>query len=434
MNLRLQRFSRFSLIVFVGLLLTACQMSDSSASKSDQPAPKTIHSGKVEVDMENMNFTPNVIYVTKGTTITWKNKDATPHNVTSNQGLFQSKTMSQGDTFSYTFKKNGTYTYNCTFHPGMNGEVIVTDKKADQTSAASTGTKKSETIAPLGTGTSGEVKQADDTRLLPYKMENGYKVFHLDAKPVYWEVKPGDKVEAWAYNGTVPGPEIKVNQGDKVKIIVKNDLPEGTTVHWHGLDVPFKQDGTGGISQPDIKPGESWTYKFTVNASPGTYMYHSHPMTDMLKQEQMGLFGSFIVEPKGTGWEQVHPGYQDEYTVVVNDSPQFGYTINGLSYPATPVMPVKLGDKVLVHIINIGSMVHPMHLHGMHFQEISQDGVPLPAPITMDTLSTSPGTTYDIAFTADQVGKWLFHCHITDHVVDQNGNMSGMITMFDVTK
>ena len=135
-------------------------------------------------------------------------------------------------------------------------------------------------------------------------MENGYKVFHLTAQPVWWQVKPGQKVEAWAYNGSVPGPEIKVDQGDKVKIVVENKLPEGTTIHWHGLDVPFAQDGTGGISQPDIKPGQTWTYTFTVTAPPGTYIYHSHPMNDMQKQEDMGLFGPFIVEPKGTDWQQ----------------------------------------------------------------------------------------------------------------------------------
>ncbi len=431
-----------SLLIHICLVLFLLVFSTACSSQSKQPetsVDQTVHSGKVEVDMKNMAFSPDIIYVTKGSTVVWTNKEATPHNVTSNDALFRSKTMSQGDTFSYTFKKNGTYKYNCTFHPGMSGEVIVTTKKATQSTSSTSTTGATNnttkvTYAPLGTGTMGETKQKDDLRLLPYKMENGYKVFHLDAKPVWWEVKPGKKVKAWAYNGSVPGPEIKVNQGDKVKIIVKNDLPEGSTVHWHGLDVPFKQDGTGGISQPDIKPGQTWTYTFTVNATPGSYMYHSHPMKDMLKQEQMGLFGPFIVEPKGTTWKSVHAGYQDEYTLFVNDSPQFGFTINGLSYPATPVLPAKVGDKVLIHLINIGTMVHPMHLHGMHFQELSQDGVPLPAPITMDTIATAPGTTYDLAFTADQAGKWLFHCHITDHVVDSQGNMTGMITMFDVKK
>lgn len=432
-------------LAVLGLLgfTAGCQspLSGNNKSNDTSVAASTVHGDTASVTISNSAFSPKVIHVDKGTTVTWKNDDAVSHTVTSKTGLFDSKDMHYGKTFSYTFTKPGTYDYYCVYHPGMVGTVVVSDTSAAQTGnmsnmdmgATSTSTADSkDKIAPLGTGTNGEPKQADDLRLLPYTMENGYKVFHLTAEPVWWQVQPGKKVEAWAYNGTVPGPEIKVDQGDKVKIIVKNDLPEGTTVHWHGLDVPFKQDGSGGISQPDIKPGQTWTYTFTVNAPPGSYMYHSHPMKDMLKQEDMGLFGPFIVEPKGTGWKQVHPGYQDEYTLMVNDSPQFGYTINGLSYPATPVLPAKVGDKVLVHLINIGSMDHPMHLHGMHFQEINQDGYPLPSPITMDTINTAPGTTYDLSFVANQPGKWLFHCHITQHITDSNGNMSGMVTMFDV--
>ncbi|GMA50605.1 hypothetical protein GCM10025857_19620 [Alicyclobacillus contaminans] len=437
------------MVAAFGLLgmTVGCQPQGASQQTDNTASSAPIQSHAVTVDIKNFAYSPETIHIMTGTTVTWRNDDSVSHTVTSgaNQkadGVFDSKDMAHGQTFSYTFSKPGTYHYFCAYHPIMTGTVIVTagssssgaDNMAGMNmsnASPSSGTEKY-TIAPLGTGTSGEPKQADDLRLLPYTMEDGYKVFHLTAEPVWWQVKPGQKVEAWAYNGSVPGPEIKVDQGDKVKIVVTNKLPEGTTVHWHGLDVPFSQDGTGGVSQPDIKPGQTWTYTFTVTAPPGTYMYHSHPMTDMEKQEDMGLFGPFIVEPKGTGWTQVHPGYQDEYTLVVNDSPQFGYTINGLSYPATPVLPAKVGDKVLVHLVNIGSMNHPMHLHGMHFQLLEQDGYPLPAPQTMDTVDTAPGTTYDLAFVANQPGKWLFHCHITAHVTDSQGNMTGMITMFDV--
>ncbi|WAH37296.1 multicopper oxidase domain-containing protein [Alicyclobacillus dauci] len=420
-----------------------------SSHASNTVTPTVVKGDHVTIDMHDSTFNPATIQVMPGTTVTWKNDDLMPHTVTSgsnNQpsGLFNSGDVDQGKTFSYKFTKAGSYSYFCTYHPSMVGQVVVDGNTTSDgnmsgmdmnSSDMAHGTSSSGSdgqVASLGTGSTGEPKQADDLRLLPYKMENGYKVFHLTAEPVKWQVQPGKTVDAWAYNGSVPGPEIKVDEGDKVKILVTNKLPEGTTVHWHGLDVPFSQDGTGGISQPDIKPGQTWTYTFTVNAPAGSYMYHSHPMNDMLKQENMGLFGPFIVEPKGTGWQQVHPGYQDEYTLMVNDSPEFGYTINGLSYPATPVLPAKVGDKVLVHLINIGAMDHPMHLHGMHFQELNQDGYPLPSPITMDTINTAPGTTYDLSFVANQPGKWLFHCHIAEHVTDSNGNMTGMVTMFDV--
>lgn len=289
-------------------------------------------------------------------------------------------------------------------------------------------------VAPAGTGSKGEPTLPDGLRLLPYTMQGSYKVFHLTAEPVWWNVGDGQRVEAWAYNGTVPGPEIQVNTGDKVEIVVQNKLPKGTTVHWQGLDVPFRETGIGGLSQPDIAPGKSWTYKFTVRANPGAYLYRAEPSNGMIQQYAMGLWGPVIVEPKGTAWHHVRPGYNEEYTLMINDSGQFGFNINGESFPATHTLTAYLGDKVLLHLINVGSMEHPMHLHGMHFQEIAQDGDPLPSPISMDTISTAPGTAYDIQLKPDNLGKWLFHCHIVDHVVGSNGQMTGLVTFIDVKK
>lgn len=398
---------------------------------------------KVHLQIKNSSFSPASVHVSVGTTVTWSNADMMAHTVTSSDGSFNSGDLQPGKSFSYTFKKPGTYSYICNYHPSMQGTVIVDSTKSKGGASSSTmsmdmsGAQNSSSGSSsisydsLGTGTSGEPLLPDGNRLLPYTMENGYKVFHLTAKPVLWEVKPGVIKKAWAFNGSVPGPEIRVNEGDKIKVIVQNDLPEGTTVHWHGLDVPFSQDGVGGISQPDILPGQSWTYKFTVHTPPGTYMYHSHPMNDMANQEQMGLFGPFIVEPKGTAWKQTHPGYQDEFSLMLNDSSEFGYTINGKSYPATTVLHVKLGDKVLIHLMNLGNMDHSMHLHGFHFQVIGQDGFPTPYQQWLDTIDIAPGSTYDLSFTANQRGKWLFHCHMLDHSTSGTV-MSGLITMFDV--
>ncbi|MCL6593343.1 MAG: multicopper oxidase domain-containing protein, partial [Alicyclobacillus sp.] len=395
------------------------------------PQPTTALTGiqgfaqTVTVHMGNMAFLPTTLHVAPGTTVVWNNNDNIAHTVTSGanrvkDGRFDSDDLQPGKTFSYTFTKPGTYPYYCVYHPNMKGTVVVdsppqtpvpqaehsmVEMHMENSAGAPNPSTTVYSIAPLGTGTAGEPKQADALRLLPYTMQNGYKVFHLKLKPVYWQTQPNAKqVEAWAFNGSVPGPEIKVNQGDKVMVVVDNELPEATSVHWHGLDVPFAEDGVGGLTQPDIQPGKSWISTFTVNVPPGAYMYHAHPMNDMLKQESMGAFGPFIVEPQGTGWQQVHPGYQEEYTLMLNDSSQFGYTINGLSYPAAPVLPAQVGDNVLVHLINIGDMNHPMHSHGMHFQEIGQDGFPLPNPVTMDTIDTAPGTTYDLAFHMDQPG------------------------------
>jgi FtsP/CotA-like multicopper oxidase with cupredoxin domain len=394
--------------------------------ESGHAAPRSI-----TVRMVDMQFTPATVRVPVGATVTWVNDDSVAHTVTSGRdqtfdGLFQSGDLEPGHTFRYTFDRSGTYPYFCAYHPGMTGEVIVGGGGPAARGASSVAGLPSP--AELARG---EPVGPDGLRILPYTLDHGVKVFHLTVEPVAWTVRPGHTVEAWSFNGTVPGPVIRVDQGDTVRIVVTNKLTEGTSVHWHGLDVPFAEDGVAGLTQPPIRPGESFTYTFKVDDTPGSYIYHAHPMTDMLRQEEMGLFGPFIVEPAGTPDNGPPPGYRDEFTLVLNDSPQFGYTINGRSYPATPLLPVHLGDRVLVHLINMGDMNHPMHLHGFHFQWLEQDGSPLPTPWTLDTIDTAPGTTYDLAFVANKPGVWLFHCHILPHVTDGTA-MAGMITAFVV--
>ncbi|MCL6445085.1 MAG: multicopper oxidase domain-containing protein [Alicyclobacillus sp.] len=443
-----------------------------STSSASAPAPAP---ASVQVQITDYSFAPANLTIPVHTTVIWTNDDLVIHSVTSGNGnptgLFD-RDLSPYTSFAYTFTKPGTYPYYCKYHD-MTGTVVVTPTSTAKQSpvsgdAGSNGNadasesggdtmgnsmmemnmsrsarspggvygpfgSNKDQIESLGTGSKGEPILPDGIRLLPYTMQGGFKVFHLTAEPVWWETSPGHKVEAWAYNGTVPGPEIRVNVNDKVKIIVTNRLPEGTTVHWHGLDVPFAQDGTG-ESQPDIPPGHTHVYTFTVRVPAGTYMYHAHPMNDMLKQDKLGLSGPFIVEPKGTPWRSLHSGYQREYTLFLNDSPQFGNDINGKIYPSVPVLKAKLGDKVLVHVINMGSMNHPLNLDGLHFQEIEQDGYPLPAPVWMDTLDTQPGTTYDIQLHANSPGKWLLASSIPDQMTSASGQLSGMAAIVDVSK
>jgi FtsP/CotA-like multicopper oxidase with cupredoxin domain len=124
---------------------------------------------------------------------------------------------------------------------------------------------------------------------LSFKVENGVKVFELTASPVRWAILGDVKVTAWAYNGTVPGPMIRVTEGDKVRIVLKNQLPEATSIHWHGIPVPNAMDGV-----TPIEPGKSFTYEFTAPPA-GTFMYHSHVAAD--KQMMIGLYAPFIVDP-----------------------------------------------------------------------------------------------------------------------------------------
>ncbi|MGH2397181.1 MAG: multicopper oxidase domain-containing protein [bacterium] len=132
---------------------------------------------------------------------------------------------------------------------------------------------------------------------LPLKprIEKGTKVFELTAKAVQWEVKPGSRIEAFAYNGVVPGPIIRVRQGDRLRVILKNELPESTAIHWHGVMVPNKMDGVPYVTQPPIKSGQTFVYEF-VARNPGTHTYHSHHAADI--QVPKGLLGAFIIDPK----------------------------------------------------------------------------------------------------------------------------------------
>jgi FtsP/CotA-like multicopper oxidase with cupredoxin domain len=281
--------------------------------------------------------------------------------------------------------------------------------------------------APAYTGAEGEKDLPDGEKLAKYTIENGVKVFHLDARPVQWEVSKGVVKTVWAYNGTVPGPQIRVNQGDRVRIIVTNHLPEGTTVHWHGLEVPNDMDGVPMVTQDPIPPGKSFTYEFTVNQV-GTFMYHSH--CDDLKQVGMGLYGAFISLPRGV---DKLPGVQADLAFVLGDA-NLGYTINGKSFPDTAMPTLKVNKPVHVRLMNMGTMEHPFHLHGFYMTVLAKDGQPVPIPYKVNTVDLLPGDTYDVEFTPDRVGTWMFHCHILPHIDDGQGNMTGMITEFKVVK
>ena len=277
-------------------------------------------------------------------------------------------------------------------------------------------------------GTSMQAAEEAGVKAFPAKTEgvggqtlrprvvNGVKVFELTAEAVRWEVSPGQFVDAYGYNGQIPGPQIRVHRGDRVRVILHNALPEPTVIHFHGLTVPNAMDGVPFITQPPVEPGGSFTYSFRVVDGPGTYMYHSHE--NSTEQVGKGLLGAFIVEPATKTWDV-------DQTIVLNDS-ALGFTLNGKSFPATAPIVARLGQRVLVRFLNEGQMLHPMHLHGFHFTVVATDGHPV-TPYLKDTLVVAPGERYDVLFTADNPGVWAFHCHILSHVEGPQG-MFGMVT------
>ncbi len=258
------------------------------------------------------------------------------------------------------------------------------------------------------------------------RMDGNVKVFELTTSEIDWEVEPGKKVKAMAYNGMVPGPQIRVREGDRVRVVLKNELPESTVIHFHGLELPIELDGVPFITQPPVKPGATYTYEFTVPNS-GSHMYHSH--INATKQVGMGLLGAFIVEPKRP--RKIEKADVD-YVMVLNDG-FHSYTLNGKSFPATEPIVAKQGQKVRIRFMNEGMMIHPMHLHGMHMTVIDKDGWPQPAPWKCDTLNVAPGERWDVIVNCDKAGTWAFHCHILPHAESDHG-MFGMVTALVVQK
>ncbi len=278
---------------------------------------------------------------------------------------------------------------------------------------------------------------------LPYKMENGEKVFNLTAAPVKWNILKDVTVTAWAYNGMVPGPLIHVTEGDIVKINIKNNLTEPTTIHWHGVQVPNNMDGIPDETQKPIQPGDIFTYEFVAKPA-GTYWYHSHFDSD--KQISVGLSGAFIIDPKGglaskpdidkvlmlNEWRVIDGQTYASMPATGMDGNFF--TINGKAYPDTETLNVKVGQKVRLRFIGSGQMIHPMHLHGFPFKIVATDGndVPASAQWTKDTIAVAPGERYDVEFTPDRPGKWMLHCHIPHHTTNEHVEPGGIMMMINV--
>lgn len=280
---------------------------------------------------------------------------------------------------------------------------------------------------------------------LNYTLDNEVKVFEITAEPVLWKILDDVTVTAWTYNGTVPGPLIHVTEGDRVRINFTNNLTEATTIHWHGIDVPNAMDGVPGVTQEAVQPGETFTYEFTANPA-GTYWYHSHVDAD--KQIGLGLYAPFIIDPR----QPSEPAPDMDQTLILSEwrvvdgqtypsMPMAGlepnyFTINGKAFPETETINVQVGQRVRLRLTNAGQFVHPMHLHGMHFQVVATDGFPLPVDqqLTKDTISVAPGERYDIEFTATAPGQWLFHCHITHHTTNDGVDPGGLIMVINVTE
>ncbi len=268
--------------------------------------------------------------------------------------------------------------------------------------------------------------------LEPEILADGTKHFELTAAITPWEVEPGRIVDAWTYNGMVPGPRINVDVGDQVEVQITNNLPLGTDIHWHGIDVPNAQDGVSPLTQDMILTGETYTYEFTVTeAAIGMFHAHAHAQEAVPN----GMFGTIYVGeiqmPVGQTISGIEVPQDLELAVdipmVLNDAGVIGFSLNGKSFPATAPIVAQLGDWIRVTYFNEGLQVHPMHLHGMEQLVVAKDGEFLDYPYAADTVLVAPGERYTVLVRAAEPGAWVWHCHILNHVESEDG-VFGMLT------
>ena len=265
---------------------------------------------------------------------------------------------------------------------------------------------------------------------------DGVKEFHLVAEPVRRDFLPGRPVDCWGFNGTMPGPTIEVTQGDRVRLVVENRLPELFAMHWHGFEIPIEMDGVPGLTQDPIAPGETFIYEFTLDQH-GTFFYHSH----MAMQEMMGMIGLFIMHPREAYAPRVDRDFGlifQEWALRPNSNVpntlemDFNwFTINGRAGPATTPLLVRRGERVRIRMVNLGMDHHPIHLHGNTFETVATEGgrIPRAAWQPGNTVLVGVAQARDVEFEAKYPGDWMLHCHLPHHMMNHMVAMVGPMQM-----
>jgi len=311
---------------------------------------------------------------------------------------------------------------------------------------------------------------------LGYEMDGNVKVFTLIVQPVERYIHDGipsedslwyrfhkakgmqpdvfasmflpKKIKGWGFNGSIPGPTIEVYEGDRIRIIVKNEIPEPTSIHWHGIELPNEMDGVGGLTQPPIMPGKNFVYEFTLYQN-GTFFYHS--AFNEMKQVGMGLGGALVIHPKKAKYKidrdfvivmnewKLLPG--NENTDVTSTDPDW-FTFNGKAAPSTEILDVKQGDRVRIRFINFSNQNdHPIHIHGHTWWVVGTEAGPIPksAQWPGNTVDVPAGSSRDVELIAWNPGYWQLHCHKLHHIMNAEVDipmgvmpMGGLTTILNV--
>ena len=456
-------------LLMVGVVAISASGGSSSSDSEAVAAP-------VDVALTEFAINPAAIVVPLGGSINVSNNGTMDHNVSVVDTAIKTADLKAGATEKVDLSslEPGEYELFCaiTGHKdsGMTATLTITDGSAagaaaaEETASAASGDHAGHGTADIGSleSTDAMAKRIDQKMqdgmdegvatflenatkyaegdlktgnqiLKPKILPDGTKQFHLTAAVTDWEVSPGKVVKAWTYNGMVPGPWIKVDPNDDVEIVLTNNLPISTDIHFHGVDVPNDQDGVAPITQDYIKPNTTYTYKFNVGPNNQQAMYHAH----YHGQEAVlnGLFSIFQVgevpiPPAGTYGQFQMPDdvkVSQEIPMVLNDAGVIGLSLNGKAFPETQPIVAEKDSYVMLHYYNEGLVGHPMHLHRQPHIVIAKDGFALKSPYQVDTLWVAPGERYTVLIKASEVGTWAFHCHILNHAESDNG-LIGMVT------
>jgi manganese oxidase len=423
--------------IFALTMILAAVVLGAPSTGPAQPSQVAVEGpiGEITITAFDLGFDPAMAHVSApGTyTVTFVNDGGTYHDLTFADGTIVGAEAHESATGEVAIPADGI-TFICSVpghaDAGMKGDVMVLAAEgsggaAPSPSASMTAEEMRDVDAAVTAQFPAETEGRGNQILEPEIQADGTLQWELTASVIQWETEPGTIVEAYAYNGMIPGPQLHAEVGDHIRIILHNELPEPTTIHSHGLFVPPEMDGVPVISQEAVMPGESFTYQYTLRNS-GSHMYHSHFMAE--HQVPMGLLGAFIVTDPAAD----EPAVDQDIPMILNDGP-LGFTINGKGFPATEPIVAKQGDKIRIRYMNEGLQIHPMHLHGIPQLVVAKDGWALPDPHYEDTVLVAPGERIDVIVDATELGVWAFHCHILTHAEGPDG-MFGMVTALIVEK
>jgi FtsP/CotA-like multicopper oxidase with cupredoxin domain len=433
-------------LAFGALFIAGDSSADSTSGSGGVAAATT--SNVVKLTLADLKISPAMPEIPAGPTVLEiTNTGSQVHNLSVTELNKDSGDIQPGGTVKLDLGtlKEGTYNMACTVPghaaAGMTGMLHVgASSGATETAGAGSSAAPSDasmtwqqmdaSMAAIAKRFPAKTAGHGGDDLAPKVLPDGTKEFDLTARIVDWEVAPGKTVKAWTYNGIVPGPTIKVNVGDKVKVVLTNKLPESTSLHFHGVRVPNAMDGVDPYTQAPIQPGETFTYAFTA-LEPAVGMYHSHH--DAQVQVPNGMAGAFLIGQMPLPKSLASAKVVKTVNMVLNDAGTIGLSLNGKSFPATEPYTLKVGQSMIVNYFNEGLLTHPMHLHQPKGWLIAKDGTPLAEPTPGDTFSVAPGERLTVLYTAVDPGVWAWHCHILNHAEGPQG-MFGMVTALMVEK